>query len=122
MGKGDTMTPWGTWSQPSSDTLMGQGDSATTGEGAVPGASSLGGLREMGGRKDIRTNTRTLREDKATTCWGEGKDMMGLEQWRGEALCRGGPRGFQGVFRRPRVDLGSPGGFWLLSRCLCISG
>lgn len=53
---------------------MGQGDSTTAGEGAQ-GTSRLGGLWGMGGHKDIRRYTRTLREDKATMWWGEGKDM-----------------------------------------------
>lgn len=92
---------------------MGQGDSATTGEGPQ-GTSSLEGLWGMGGHKDIRRHRRTLQEDKATMWWGKGKDMVGPEQCGGgRPLSRGGPRGFQGVFR------GSQG---LLSRCLCFSG
>lgn len=58
----------------------------------------------MGGHKDIRRHTRTLKEDKATTWWGEGKDTVGLEQWRGGgAFVQGGSQE-------------------LLSRCLSISG
>lgn len=73
----------------------------------------------MGGHKDIRRHTRTLREDKAM-CWGKARTWWGWNSVGGGPLCRGGPRGLQGVFR------GAPGWIWVvpgvLNGCLHISG
>lgn len=61
----------------------------------------------MGGHKDIRRHTRTLREDKAM-CWGKARTWWGWNSVEGGPLCRGGPRGLQGVFR------GAPGWIWVV--------
>lgn len=122
-GHNDTL---GACRQPSRDTLMGKGDSATIGEGAR-GHPIWGNIQS--GRPLGDGWTQGHQEAHKDAEGGQGHHVAGGRQGHGgdrivrgggSALCRGGPRGFQEVFR------GSQGGFGgsqgLLNRCFSVSG